>query len=80
TQIPLPPISYPYTWQHFYDFGLKIKAPAHRSNLIWAENASYAEVLIKAPDDVRLSGSIQYNRVAVENGSLAQFDNEKKLW
>ncbi|CAF3430025.1 unnamed protein product, partial [Rotaria socialis] len=29
TQIPLPPISYPYTWQHFYDFGLKIKAPAH---------------------------------------------------
>ncbi|CAM4819275.1 unnamed protein product [Rotaria magnacalcarata] len=80
TQIPLPPISYPYTWQSFYDFGLKIKAPAHRSDATWAENASYTEVLIKAPDDVRLSGSIQYNHVTVENGSLAQFDNEKKLW
>jgi hypothetical protein len=79
-QIPSPPISYPHTWQPFYELDLKIEAPKNRANAIWPENASYAEVLIQAPDDVILSCDIKYNDVKIENGSLAQFDHEKKLW
>ncbi|CAF1167744.1 unnamed protein product [Rotaria sordida] len=79
-QIPSPPMSYPYTWPSFYDFDLKIEAPQNRSNAIWVDNASYAEVLIRTPDDVQLSCDIKYNNVKVENGSLTQYNNEKKLW
>ncbi|CAF1482714.1 unnamed protein product, partial [Rotaria sordida] len=79
-QIPSPPMSYPYTWPSFYDFDLKIEAPQNRSNAIWVDNASYAEVLIRTPDDVQLSCDIKYDKVKVENGSLTQYNNEKKLW
>ena len=79
-QIPSPCVSFPYTWSLFYDLGLKIEAPQNRSNAVWSDNVSFAEVLIKAPDDVQLSCGIHYNNVDVENGSLAQFDNDKNLW
>jgi hypothetical protein len=79
-QIQSPPLSYPETWQLFYDLGLKIEAPRNRSKAVWADNASYAEVLIQAPDDIELLCSIEYNNVTIENGSLAQFDSNKKLW
>jgi hypothetical protein len=79
-QIQSPPLSYPHTWPLFYDLGLKIEAPKNRSHAIWPDNASYAEVLMQAPKDIQLSCHIKYNNTAVENGSLAQFDHEKKLW
>ncbi|CAF1009426.1 unnamed protein product [Rotaria sordida] len=78
--IPLPPMSYPFTWQLFHDLDLRIEAPRNRSSAIWPDNASYAEILIKAPDNIQLSCDIKYENVRVENGSLAQFNNEKKLW
>jgi hypothetical protein len=79
-QILLPPMSYPHTWPLFYELGLKIEAPKNRANAVWPENASYAEVLIQAPKDIQLSCQIEHNNVRIENGSLAQFDHEKKLW
>ena len=79
-QIPSPPLSYPKTWQPFYDLDLKIVAPKNRGSAVWAENASYTEVLIQAPEDVILSCDIEYNAVKIKNGSLAQFDHEKNLW
>ncbi|CAF3584566.1 unnamed protein product [Adineta steineri] len=79
-KIPVSHISYPYTWPCFHDLGLKVMAPKHSANAVWNDDTSYAEVLIKAPDDVQLSCDIQYNDVIIENGSLAQFNNEKKLW
>jgi hypothetical protein len=79
-QISSPPLSYPKTWQLFYDLDLKIEAPKNRANAVWPENASYAEVRIQAPDDVILSCDIEYNDVKIENGSLAQFENDKNLW
>jgi hypothetical protein len=75
-----PPLTFPQTWQLFYDFNLKIEAPRSRSSAIWAENASYAEILIRAPDDIQLSCQIEYNNVKIENGSLAQYNYEKQLW
>jgi hypothetical protein len=79
-QIPSPPLSYPYTWQLFHDLGLKIEAPRNRSNAIWPDNASYAEVLIQAPKEIQLSCNIKYNNVEIENGSLAQYNQEKQHW
>jgi hypothetical protein len=79
-QVPSPCLSYPYTWQLFYDLGLKVESPKNTSNAVWTYNASFAEVRIKAPDDVQLSCSIKYDNIKIENGSLAQFDNAKRLW
>jgi hypothetical protein len=73
-------LSYPKTWQPFYDLNVKIEAPRNRANAVWPEKASYAEVLIQAPDDVIFSCDIEYNGVKIENGSLAQFDHKKNLW
>jgi hypothetical protein len=79
-QMSSAPLSYPKTWPLFQDFGLKIEAPKNSANAVWSENGSYAEVLIQAPKDIQLSGNIEYNHVKIENGTLAQFDNDKKLW
>jgi hypothetical protein len=78
--IPTPSLTFPQTWQLFYDFDLQIEAPQSSSSALWSPNASYAEILIQAPDDVQLSCRIEYNNIKIENGSLAQFDNEKKVW
>ena len=43
-------------------------------------NESYTEILIRAPDDIQLSGAIRYESVEVENGSLVQFHHQKRLW
>jgi hypothetical protein len=75
-----PPVTFPKTWQRFYDFDLKIQAPRSRSTAVWKDNASYAEILIQAPDDIQLSCGIQYNKKTIENGALAQFDHDKQLW
>ncbi|CAF3423355.1 unnamed protein product [Rotaria socialis] len=34
----------------------------------------------EAPDDIQLSCQTKYNNVEIENGLLAQFNNDKKLW
>jgi hypothetical protein len=75
-----PTVTFPKTWQRFYDFDLKILAPRSRSTAIWKDNASYAEILIQAPDDIQLSCSIEYKNEPIENGALAQFDHDKQLW
>ncbi|CAF0914554.1 unnamed protein product [Adineta steineri] len=79
-QIPIPNISYPNTWSSFYDLGLKIQAPKNSTNAVWNDDASYTELLIQTPDDVQLSCDIKYNNAAIKHGSLAQFNNDKKLW
>jgi hypothetical protein len=78
--IHTPPLTFPQTWQAFYDFDLKIAAPRSSSSVIWSENASYAEILIQAPDDIQLSCRIEYNNVQIVNGSLAQYNHENQLW
>jgi hypothetical protein len=79
-QTPSLPLSYPKTWQLFYDFDLVVEAPRKRANAVWPDNASYAQILIRASDDIILSCNIEYNDVTIEGGTLAQFDHGKKLW
>jgi hypothetical protein len=73
-------VSYPETWPLFDDLGLKIDAPKNSANAVWSDNASYAEVLMQAPKEIQLSCQIQYKNVKVENGSLAQYNQEKQHW
>ncbi|UJR27058.1 hypothetical protein I4U23_008362 [Adineta vaga] len=75
-----PPLSFPKTSQPFYNFDLKIKSPRSRATAIWSENACYSEVHIQAPDHIELSCAIKYNDGVIENGSLAQYNHEKKFW
>lgn len=79
-RIPRPPLSYPKTWQLFHDLDLQIEIPRNNATVIWPEYSSYAQVCIKAPDDVRLLCCIEYNNVRIENGTLTQFNSEKQYW
>jgi hypothetical protein len=79
-RIPLPPLSYPKTWQLFHDLDLHVEIPRNSATVIWPEYSSYAQVCIRTPTDVRLMCCIEYNGVRVENGSLTQFNSEKQHW
>ena len=79
-QIPIPRLSYPYTWQLFHDFDLQIIKPEGLRSVTWPENASFAEIRIRAPDDIRLSCKLEYNDVEIENGTLVQYDHKKQVW
>ncbi|CAF1314943.1 unnamed protein product [Adineta ricciae] len=78
--IPTTPLSYPQTWQLFYDLDLKIIAPINSSTVIWPDHAAYVEVQMQTPDDVDLLCKIMFNCVEKENQTLTQFDHEKKQW
>ena len=78
--VPSPPLTFPETWQQFFDLDLVIQSPRSRAAVPWPKNASYAQVLMQAPDDVQLSCAIEYNGVRIEQGALAQFDPDKQLW
>lgn len=79
-RIPIPPLSYPKTWQLFYDLDLKIEIPRNSATVLWPEYGSYAQVCIRTPDDVRLMSCIERNGFRVENGALTQFNSEKQYW
>ena len=79
-RIPSIPVSFPETWPLFYELGLQIEAPRSHENVPWAEDSSFAEILMRAPDHIQLSCRIEYNNQQVENGSMTQYDSEKQLW
>ncbi|CAF3518973.1 unnamed protein product [Rotaria socialis] len=79
-RIPKPPLSYPKTWQLFYDLDLQVETPRNSATVMWPEYGSYAQICMKAPDDVRLMCCIEQNSNRIENGALTQFNNEKQHW
>ncbi|CAF1289721.1 unnamed protein product [Adineta steineri] len=78
--IPTPTLSYPKTWQIFYDLDLKIEAPKNRAAAIWSNKASYSEIRMSAPDDVILSCTLEYNGRNEQDCTLEQFDHNKQQW
>lgn len=80
TRITSTPLSFPKTWQLFHDLDLEVEAPYDRAVIVWPENASYVEIRIRAPDDVRLSCNIRYNGAKMDNGTLAQFHSDSHSW
>ncbi|CAF0893403.1 unnamed protein product [Didymodactylos carnosus] len=79
-QLPSNIISYPNTMSLFYDYDLKIIAPNNSRFATWPKNASYTEILLRAPNNIQLSGHIFYDNQAIDNGSLIQYDHDKQLW
>jgi hypothetical protein len=79
-RIPIPPLSYPKTWQLFHDLDLQVEIPRNSATVMWPEYGSYAQVCIRTPDDVRLMSCIERNGIRIENGSLTQFNSEKQHW
>ncbi|CAF1214769.1 unnamed protein product [Rotaria sordida] len=79
-RIPIPPLSYPKTWQLFHDLDLQVETPRNSAIVMWPEYGSYAQVCIKTPDDVRLMCCIEQNGIRIENGALTQFNSEKQHW
>jgi hypothetical protein len=79
-RIPIPPLSYPKTWQLFHDLDLQVEIPCNTATVMWPEFGSYAQVCIRTPDDVRLVSYIERNGIRIENGSLTQFNSEKQHW
>jgi len=79
-RVPIPPLSYPKTWQLFHDLDLQVEIPRNSATVMWPEYGSYAQVCIRTPDDVRLMSCIERNGIRIENGSLTQFNSEKQHW
>ncbi|CAF1015925.1 unnamed protein product [Didymodactylos carnosus] len=79
-QAPTHPTSYPKTTSYFYHYDLHIIAPNNSRFSVWPQNASYTEILLRAPMNIQLSGDIKYNNRKIENGSLLQYDCDKDLW
>ena len=79
-QIPVPPLSYPYTWPLFHELGLYIEAPRDCGILAWSDNVPYQEIRMNAPDHVDLSCRLEHDDIEVENGTLTQFDSTQRQW
>ncbi|CAF0827171.1 unnamed protein product [Didymodactylos carnosus] len=74
------PISYPKTWQSFYDYQMEIIAPNNSRYSVWPTNGSYSEILLGAPGNIELSSDIKQGDQKLDNGSLIQYDSTKNLY
>jgi hypothetical protein len=79
-----PPISYPVTWPHFFDYNLEIIKPMNSRYLDWPSkiNNSYGEILVRSPDNVCISATMKDTSTAKNeaNGTFVNFDHAAKLW
>ncbi|CAF1195353.1 unnamed protein product [Didymodactylos carnosus] len=73
-------ISFPHTWSHFYEYDLEIVAPLYSGSVVCPIGASYCEILIRCPDDVKLSGHIEQGGQRIQQGDFIQYIAEKELW
>jgi hypothetical protein len=82
--LPSPSISYPLIWSQFFDYNLEIIKPANSHYIDWPSNnnTSYAEILVRSPNDVCISATMKdtVKGLNVEKGTLTNFDYETKLW
>ncbi|CAF0762312.1 unnamed protein product [Adineta steineri] len=82
--LPAPTISYPHIWPEFFDHHLEIITPIDSRYVDWPidKNRPYCEILVRSPDDVRLSARIKncLSNKTIENGTLVNFDSQSKLW
>ncbi|CAF4158276.1 unnamed protein product, partial [Adineta steineri] len=70
----------PKFYPPYFELNLELINPCNQAHVDFLPDRAYALVVIHAPDDVQLSCGIEYNNIKIKNGSLAQFNNEKKLW
>ena len=81
SQIPLPPISYPKTTKHFYDFNLKILSPINTYYIKLCNGTTHSRIIIEAPKNIELIGNLQNNDgQKIEGGERIYYDQRKCLW
>ena len=73
-------MSYPETWQLFHDLQLKSSVPRRSAYVRWSEDASLAECQVRAPDDVQITGRIEYEGAEQAHATFTQFDHRTKQW
>jgi hypothetical protein len=82
--LPLPTISYPLTWPHFFDYNLEIIKPMNSRYINWPSdtNTSFYEILVRSPDSIIISTTMKdtLQDVNVEHGTLVNFDCKTNLW
>ena len=66
--------------QLFHQLNLELEKPKRGSGLVWPNDASFVDVILRAPDDVILICSLKEDQHNCENGALAQFDSRRQLW
>jgi hypothetical protein len=83
-RLPLPTISYPLTWQKFFDYNLEIIKPMNSRYADWpsSRNNSYGEILIRSPTNICISVTLKDSIKGenVVNGTIANFNHDRKLW
>jgi hypothetical protein len=72
--------SFPEIWPLFHNYGLHLESPSDQGKLIWNENSSFSQVLIRAPEQIQMSCQVEYNKRKIENATLAQYDARKNIW
>ncbi|CAF0974452.1 unnamed protein product [Didymodactylos carnosus] len=72
----------PNTHSAFFELGLEIVTPKYSQTVHLQSGKSYAELLVKTPDDVELLGSLKDSLEGedIEGAAQVYFDRQKSLW
>ncbi|CAF5109891.1 unnamed protein product [Rotaria sp. Silwood1] len=74
-------VSFPKTWKNFFDLGLEVISPQNTHLIKLIDGASHAQILIKAPEDVELLGSLKNEqKQEVNGGNQVYYDRQKSIW
>lgn len=79
--ISSPFLSFPNTWDVFHDSDLKILSPVGKGIISIDDRMPYAEVCIKAPNQIRLLSKLYNDKgETIEGGAQTKYDAEKDCW
>ncbi|CAF1088149.1 unnamed protein product [Rotaria sordida] len=80
-EIPKNPISFPKTWQIFFDLNLNIISPKNTHLLKVHNGQTHTEVQIQTPNNVELLGRlVNIQNEKIEGGHEVFYDRHKSLW
>ncbi|CAF1343855.1 unnamed protein product [Adineta ricciae] len=80
-QMPAKCVSFPKIWETFTDLGLEIMSPQDTHLIKLVNGVAFAQILIKAPENVKLLGKLTDETGKVLNsGAQVYFSREEKIW
>ncbi|CAF3347126.1 unnamed protein product [Rotaria socialis] len=74
-------VSFPKTWETFYNLGLKIVSPIDEGIIVLNDKTPYAKILIKTPKDILLLSQLQNEKnEEISNGANIHYDADEDKW
>ncbi|CAF1305689.1 unnamed protein product [Rotaria magnacalcarata] len=74
-------VSFPKTWETFYNLGLKILSPIDEGIIVLNNKTPYAKILIKTPKDILLLSQLQNEQNEdISNGANIHYDADEDNW